>query len=307
MKFKKMMIPAAAAAVVLLTGSVFAAKQLAQKAPAEPTVQQQVSVTNAQANNSAPTATAIASTNTAITAEKAKEIALNHAGLKASDVTFVRAQLDWDDGRQEYEVEFYSGNVEHDYDIDASTGEILSYDRDAEFHAPKSVGTKAATAPTASDNTAITAEKAKEIALQHAGLKASDVTFVRAQLDWDDGRQEYEVEFYSGNVEYDYDIDAETGEILSYDRDAEFYKPKSAAAKATQAPGKVIGEAKAKSVALQHAGFKENEVSRLTAEYDWDDGRAEYDVEFNVGQIEYSYEIDAASGKVLSYEAEKDD
>ena len=57
---------------------------------------------------------------------------------------------------------------------------------------------------------------AKEIALAHAGLKESDVDFIRVRLDYDDRRQEYEVEFYRGNVEYDYDIDALTGEIVSY-------------------------------------------------------------------------------------------
>ena len=55
--------------------------------------------------------------------ERAKEIALNHAGLTASGVTFVRSYLDWDDGRAQYEVEFYANNTEYDYDIDAITGD----------------------------------------------------------------------------------------------------------------------------------------------------------------------------------------
>jgi uncharacterized membrane protein YkoI len=68
-----------------------------------------------------------------------------------------------------------------------------------------------------------------------------------------------------------------------------------------------IGEAKAKEIALSHAGYTMNEVQRLKIERDYDDGRLEYEVEFYIGRMEYSYEIDAASGTVLSYEAEQDD
>jgi len=60
--------------------------------------------------------------------EKAKEIALSHAGLSASAVSELKAELDTDDGRIHYDVEFKQGNTEYDYDIDASTGEIIKYD-----------------------------------------------------------------------------------------------------------------------------------------------------------------------------------
>ena len=66
----------------------------------------------------------------------------------------------------------------------------------------------------------IGAEKAKSIALQDAGVSASSAAGMRAQLDWDDGRAQYEVEFYSGSTEYDYEIDAVTGAILGRDRDS---------------------------------------------------------------------------------------
>ena len=71
----------------------------------------------------------------------------------------------------------------------------------------------------------ISEAQAKQIALQNAGLKESEVTFVKCGLDMDDGRMEYEIEFYRGNLEYDYDIDAVTGAIVSMDRDAEYYSP----------------------------------------------------------------------------------
>lgn len=65
---------------------------------------------------------------------KAKEIALNHAGVDASKVSWIFAKQDYDHGRMEYDVEFLFGNKEYDYKIDASTGTILGFDYDIEWH-----------------------------------------------------------------------------------------------------------------------------------------------------------------------------
>ncbi len=64
----------------------------------------------------------------------------------------------------------------------------------------------------------ITAKDAKEAALKHAGLTESQVSDVDIDLDRDNGKLIYEVDFNSGNTEYDYDIDAETGEVISADK-----------------------------------------------------------------------------------------
>lgn len=64
----------------------------------------------------------------------------------------------------------------------------------------------------------ITAKDAKEAALKHAGLGESQVSDVDVDLDRDNGKLIYEVDFNSGNTEYDYDIDAETGEVISADK-----------------------------------------------------------------------------------------
>ena len=69
----------------------------------------------------------------------------------------------------------------------------------------------------------ISADKAKKIALGDAKLAEKDVTFVKVELEFEDNRLVYDVEFYSGNVEYDYDIDAVSGAIVSADKDIENY------------------------------------------------------------------------------------
>ncbi len=67
----------------------------------------------------------------------------------------------------------------------------------------------------------ITEQQAKEIALEDAQVTKSDVNKIRIERDRDDGRQVYDIEFYVGAKEYDYEIDLYTGEILSKDLDIE--------------------------------------------------------------------------------------
>ena len=160
-----------------------------------------------------------------ITAERAKQIALNDAGVKESAAVFLRANLDWDDGRMHYEVEFYSGSTEYDYDIDAVTGAILSSDRDMEDFQIWNGGTSRPSGSTSSSGSSnsgnyITAERAKQIALAEC---PSGSTVVKCQFDWDDGRAQYEVEIRNGWTEYDFEIDAVTGTIFSRDIDNDRY------------------------------------------------------------------------------------
>ena len=65
----------------------------------------------------------------------------------------------------------------------------------------------------------LTKEEAEKIALDHAGLSADQVQRLRAELDYERGKPEYEVDFRVDRWEYDYDIDAQTGEIRSWDKD----------------------------------------------------------------------------------------
>ena len=219
--------------------------------------------------------------------EKAKTIALNHAGVSASDASYVRVELGYDDGRMEYEVEFWSGNKEYDYDIDALTGEIRSYDYDIEGYDIPS---------TSQSGSYIGQEKAKTIALNHAGISASDASFVKVELDYDDGRAEYEVEFWSGNKEYDYDIDALTGEIRSYDYDIEGYTLPA------QTGTSYIGETRAKEIVRAKAGITGGTFTEFKLDYD--DGHAVYEGELRNGWTEYEFEVDAVSGTILEWDVD---
>ena len=170
-------------------------------------------------------------TNKKVTIEQAKEIALKHANLTSDKVSFIRTEADIDNGVEKYDIEFYYENKEYDYEINAANGQIIEYDYDIEnynIHTKEESNNIENKQPSNNihgnqqlnpNETSITVEDAKEIALKHANLTSSQVSFVKSEFDFDDGVKKYDIEFYYNNREYNYEIDANTGSILSYEQD----------------------------------------------------------------------------------------
>lgn len=142
-----------------------------------------------------------------ISRDEAKRIALAKVGLTEEKVTFTKIKLDADDDEAEYEIEFFTATEKFEIEIDAKTGSVLKVER------------KAVKTPQEEQGDHITAKRAQEIALEHANLAASDVVMEKIELDYDDGIYVYEVEFVSGGYEYEYKIDAKTGEILESEKE----------------------------------------------------------------------------------------
>ena len=161
-------------------------------------------------------------TNAKITSDKAKEIALNHANLSENQVTFIKSNIDYDDGMQAYDVEFYHNNQEYDYKIDANSGAIVEYDFDIENYVIPQTNTNSNINNNSNiSNTQIISDsKAKEIALKHANISQNQVSYINAHLDYDDGIQVYDVSLYVNDVEYSYEINAQNGNIVSYEMDS---------------------------------------------------------------------------------------
>ena len=263
----------------------------------------------------------------------AKEIAFTDAGISAEQVQYLWSKMDYDDGKAVYDVEFVVNGVEYDYEIDAVSGTILSVDQEADNYraANQTAGTQAASqtsgnaAPqkttaqsnstaqtanqgsTAQQNNYIGEQAAQDAALAHAGVSAQNVSFVRTKLDWDNGRWQYEVEFYDQGTEYDYSIDAVTGEVLGYDYDAEYYTANNNTAAMQTAPGAQISAEDAKAIALAHAGVSAQDAQRMEMGFDNEHGRAVYEFEWRVGWTEYSCDVDANTGEVVGYSSEYDD
>lgn len=184
------------------------------------------------------------------------------------------------------------------------------------------------TQTTAAETAALTEAEAVAAALAHAKLTEEEVTGLRARLDRDDGRQHWEVRFRSGDWEYDYDIDRNTGAVLEWDRDYEPARretskpaepkptePPATEPPATEPPATQLPKAEktylsadeAKAIALKHAGLSAGQVKGLRAEFDRDDGKPVYEIEFRADGYEYDYEIHAESGRILEYDRERDD
>ena len=153
-----------------------------------------------------------------ISSDEAKQIALQHANLSDNQVTFIKVSQDYDDGINKYEIEFYYNNTEYDYEINAYSGEILKFDYDAEYYNPSNTISYSNSQSSSTQNL-ISSDEAKNIALQHANLTDNQVTFIKVSKDYDDGIHIYEVEFHYNNREYNYDINAINGTILSYEQD----------------------------------------------------------------------------------------
>ncbi len=220
-----------------------------------------------------------------MTVEKAKEIALENAGIKEEDLTFVKTKSDYEDGRQIYEVKFLSSDLqEYEYEINATDGQILKIDWEQ----------KAAYVGNVPNNqTNITLEQAKTTAITHIGQTTEAVTFVKEKTDYEDGRLTYELEFYTTDGKwYEYDVDG-SGTIKKWEYDTEKYAIYQAKAKSLE---------DAKAAALSVAGLTAKDVIFGDIEIDSDDGRLIYEGEFYYNGLEYEFEIDAATGAVLDWD-----
>lgn len=159
------------------------------------------------------TITAAAAVHTAaakkITEEKAKAIAFKDAGISAEDAERVTVKLERDDGVLEYDIEFYVGNMEYDYEISAKNGKILSKSVEEDDDRP---------AANTAKSTGITIDEAKKIALKKVpGAKDKNI---KIKLDRDDGKTVYEGKIVYKETEYEFEIDAESGRILEWESES---------------------------------------------------------------------------------------
>ena len=148
---------------------------------------------------------------------------------------------------------------------------------------------------------------------QYAGTAAVDSVTAEVDPELDEFPAHYEVELHTQWGEFEYLVDAYTGKVISGQKDllaavsASNETTKPSGQKPAPSGSADIGYAKAKSIALNHAGVSENQAYDMDIELDDEDGKLVYEIEFKSGNMEYDYEIDAASGTILKHEAELDD
>ena len=222
----------------------------------------------------------------AISKEKALKIALEDAGATEEKISRTKVAFDQEDGV--YDVSFRYDSQEYDYTIHGATGRILSRE--------KAYNDSAKSQPKETEKAAgIGKNKAQSIALEHAGV--SDAKATKIKVEYDQNNNTYEVDFRVGDCAYDYTIAAYSGKIISHEKEYDPAEPKT-----TEDKSSLIGKDKAQSIALKHAELSADDVKGLQVEYDEDDGVPVYEVEFDHGRKEYSCEIHAETGKILSWE-----
>lgn len=234
--------------------------------------------------------------------EEAQEAALKAADIVAADADISATTLSEVAGVACYKVEFTSGEYAYAYTINAETGAVMemsSQEQNAQASGTQTeMADPAAPAPAqnATGTGTVDEAAAQKIALEHAGVKAADATITKSKLDYEDGRQVYDIEWYAGGAKYDYEIATDTGEIIS-----SAYEEKTMGADSKNV---TVSEADAKKTALDRvSGATDKDLYEWKLDYD--DGRPEYEGKIIYGGTEYEFTIDAATGSVMEWDAEK--
>ena len=273
-------------------------------------------------------ASVIAFKSTLITKAEAKIVALKDAGLSEAEASALRVRFEFDDGRFQYEVDFYNNGTAYEYLIQAKNGEIIARDIDGkgngnndmqdtgnQFSADENSSVQpqkdVENQPAANGNSTAQSQKdsldeAKAAALRDAGLSESDVTFKKTELDHSHGTQVYDIEFYTSDTKYDYEIDASNGTVLEKNIEQFQIQTNPTDGAINSSSNDYIGVDRAKEIALNHARLNESDVQFAKAKLENDDGGVEYEIEFYSGRTEYDYTIDAISGNIIEYDVDYD-
>ena len=287
----------------------------------------------------------LAGCSSSISQEEATTIALEHAGVAKEDAVSLSVQQEHEDGRDIFEVKFSTQDTEYSYDVAQKDGEIINYnygktgaalsgdDGSSQTGDGQAVQEEidqtqsgiqqaqqeesAAQSQAQAVEDAIDEATAESIAMEHAGV--TECSIHRVELDTEDGRQVYEVEFFAGNTEYDYTIDRETGEILSYDQDIEGWglgngqqngsgngngRKNGQDNSAASSSGPITLEEAVQLVLDRVPGASASDVQ---IEFERDDGKDIYEGEVTCNRTEHEFQIDASTGNFIEWSVDYQD
>ncbi len=159
---------------------------------------------------------------TYLSEDEIKDIVIDDINQNENDIYFESVDFEFDE--KAYDVSVYYNNVEYEYKIDGENGRIIY--TDYVNNSNNSSNTQNNENNTTNDNTSnntstteITLDEAKQIAFKQAGVSENDINLRKANEEVDDGISVYEIEFTDSTYEYDFTINKNTGEVISYDKD----------------------------------------------------------------------------------------
>ena len=154
----------------------------------------------------------------------------------------------------------------------------------------------------------ITLDQAKQIAVADAGIETTSAAFTKMASDYDNGFMQWEIDFVSGNMKYEYEISSIDGTILKKEMEvvtqASFPQESNPfqqglAVDPTGHTGIKVDVNKAREIAVQHSGVDAANVIFTKQEYDIEHATPRWEIEFVIGNLQYEYEISAVNGAVL--------
>lgn len=151
--------------------------------------------------------------------------------------------------------------------------------------------------------TFISKEEVKEQLANHIKLNKNEIYFENIDLEIDNNQ--YEVDFYYNNNEYEAKIDAKEGKIIytNYPLTNNSETPSTNNETTNQTSNEITLD-QAKEIALKHANLNEKDLTLIKAQEDQDDGKIVYDIEWHDTIYEYDFEI-SKTGEILHYDKDK--
>lgn len=209
----------------------------------------------------------------------AQNIALKDAKIDLSSVDYINTELDFEHGNYIYDIEFSVNGIEYEYLIKAKDGSIIKTEIENEK---------------INNYDVISIDKIKDIILNDSNLNNNDVTFVKEKLDTDDGAYIYDIYFYTKNYEYEYEVNAFSGNIISKEIELinKIHKHNNS---------NYIGEDKAKTIALNHANLDNSDIIIKKIKLEVNHNYAVYEIEFYKNNTEFEYEINAVTGAIVKF------
>ena len=274
---------------------------------------------------------------------KALELVYADAGVEVSQVVDAEVDMDYEDGIMIYEIEFYVNGYEYGYKLNAITGEILASEKTEEVvdseneQIPGQIPTPEVPTPEVptpevptpevptpevptpevptpepptpgeekDDPAKIGRGNAKKIALEHANVKRPQIKELKCDFAEVDGKYIYKVKFEYEGIEYTYNIDVYTGEILSVEQVEKLDKEDKLPGNKPEPPTpeedttEHLDKEAAIAIAFADAGVAESDVKNLDCKVEQHKEVLRYKITFHADEVRYDYKINAVTGEIL--------
>ncbi len=219
----------------------------------------------------------------ALSEEEALAIAMESFQLTEGEIDVKKIKLEREDGRLVYEIKFYCGSTEYSIELDAQSGKILEREIEEEDDLPPQPGQ-------GQTGAMLTLEQARAALQSVVGANARiEEIELEGEGRGENRRYFYEAEVVIGGREYEYVVDAYTGAV-------------SLKGEYLQNGRELIGEEQAVEIALRYFSLTAGEARVAKVKLEEDDGILQYEVKLRVGNMEYTLELDAETGRVLEHD-----